>query len=225
MGLPGKPKGIDGAEVERYYFEIEGKLNAESEAYRSMRRTEVPEDIDKEVEAIKAVLTALEPLRPEVRSSVLGYVIGRLHVSVESKQDTERPLEPSTGTLRRAMEVEAEQQEPTHIKELKEKKKPRSAIEMAALVAYYLANLAPEKDRKDRITTKDINTYFKIADFPLPTKTEFTLPNTKGAGYLDSVGHGQYKLNAVGHNLVVHSMPRGESSTRAGKGHQAARKR
>jgi hypothetical protein len=186
----------------------------------------VPEDIDKEVEAIKAVLTALEPLRPGVRSSVLGYVIRRLQVSVESNQGTERPLGSGSSAPLQDIEVGAGQQSPpTHIKGLKEKKKPRSAIEMAALVAYYLANLAPPEHRKDRITTKDIETYFKIADFPLPTKTEFTLPNAKGAGYLDVVGRGQYKLNAVGHNLVVHSMPRGDSSTSVRKGRQAARKR
>ena len=163
----------------------------------------MPEDIDKEVQAIKAVLTALEPLRPEVRSSVLGYVIRRFRVSVESRQDTEEPSGSGNSPPLRDLEVGAEQHPaPSHIKELKEKKKPRSAIEMAALVTYYLANLAPEKDRKDRITTKDIETYFKIADFPLPTKTEFTLPNTKAAGYLDAVGRGQYKLNAVGHNQI-----------------------
>ena len=81
---------------------------------------------------------------------------------------------------------------------------------MAAIVAYFLENLAPPKDRKDRITTKDINTYFKIAGFPLPKKIQFTLPNAKGSGYLDAVGNGAYKLNAVGHNLVVHNLPRGK---------------
>jgi hypothetical protein len=186
----------------------------------------VPEDIDKEVDAIKAVLTALEPLKPEVRSSVLGYVIRRFHVSVNSEQDAEVQLGASTSAPVRDIEVREEQQSlPTHIKELKERKKPRSAIEMAALVAYYLANLAPQQDRKDQITPKDIETYFKIADFPLPTKPEFTLPNAKGAGYFDSVGRGQYKLNAVGHNLVVHSMPRGEGRASAKKARRPPRKR
>ena len=59
---------------------------------------------------------------------------------------------------------------PTHIKDLKEKKDPHSASEMAAIVGYFLANLAPQKDRKDKITTKEIDTYFKIAEFPLPKK-------------------------------------------------------
>jgi hypothetical protein len=106
---------------------------------------------------------------------------------------------------------------PAHIKDLKEKKDPRSASEMAAIVGYYLANLAPQKDSKDKITTKDIDTYFKIAEFPLPKKTQFTLPNAKAAGYLDAIGNGEYKLNAVGHNLVVHSLPRSDNSKAASR--------
>jgi hypothetical protein len=188
----------------------------------------MPEDIDNEVQAIKAVLIALEPLKPEVRSSVLRYVIGRLRVGIEMGEDRKAsgPSVPNIGTPLQDVVVEAERQSQlTHIKELKEKKKPRSAIEMAVLVAYYLENLAPEKERKDRITTKDIETYFKIAGFPLPTKTQFTLPNVKSAGYLDAVGSGQYKLNAVGHNLVEHSMPRGEGRASAEKVRRSARKR
>jgi hypothetical protein len=83
---------------------------------------------------------------------------------------------------------------------------------MAALVAYYLGNLAPEGQQKATVNTQDIETYFKIAKFPLPEQIRVTLQNARNAGYLDPAGEGAYKLNAVGHNLVVHSMPRGASS-------------
>lgn len=168
------------------------------------------EHIDKEIEAIKAVLHALEPLPSDVRASVLGYVLQRLQIvlapaSPTSSSGASSEIADTTGAM--AETGGGQQSLPVHIKVFKEKKKPRSASDMAALVAYYLANVAPETERKDRITTKDIETYFKIAEFPL-TKTQFTLPNAKAAGYLDAVGNGAYKLNAVGHNLVVHSMPR-----------------
>ena len=102
--------------------------------------------------------------------------------------------------------------EPTHIEDLKKKKKPRSANEMAALVAYYLSDLAPANEHKDKVTTEDIRTYFKIANFPLPKEIRVTLANATAAGYFNAVGNGECKLNAVGHNLVVHSMPRGEGN-------------
>jgi ABC-type tungstate transport system substrate-binding protein len=78
---------------------------------------------------------------------------------------------------------------------------------MAAVVAYYLSELASPDKRKKRINAIDVETYFKIADFPLP-EIRFTLPNAKAAGYFNAVGDGEYELNAVGHNLVVHNLPR-----------------
>jgi len=78
---------------------------------------------------------------------------------------------------------------------------------MAALVAYYLSEAAPEGVRKQTINTDDIKTYFKQAPFKLPSRPEQTLLNAKNAGYFDSVGGGQYKLNPVGYNLVVHNLP------------------
>lgn len=164
------------------------------------------EHIDKEIEAIKAVLHALEPLPAEVRASVLGYVLQRLQIVLTPS--TQVSSSDASGATAGVAGIGGGQQAlPNHIKSLKEQKKPRSANEMAALVAYFLANAAPKTERKDKITAKDIETYFKIAEFPL-TKTQFTLPNARAAGYLDAAGDGEYRLNAVGHNLVVHSMPR-----------------
>jgi len=183
------------------------------------------EHIDKEIEAIKVVLHALEPLPTEVRASVLRYVLQRLQIVIAPSTETATAGASAAipGSPLGSTAATGEQQvTPTHIKALKEQKQPKSANEMAALVAYYLANAAPKADRKDKITAKDIETYFKIAEFPL-TKTQFTLPNAKAAGYLDAAGDGEYKLNAVGHNLVVHSMPR-ESGTKAKPRRRPAKK-
>ena len=79
---------------------------------------------------------------------------------------------------------------------------------MAAIVAYYLAELAPSNQRKTEIAKADITKYFKQAAYKLPTRPEQTLPNAKAAGYFDGVGRGKYRLNPVGHNLVVHNLPR-----------------
>ena len=184
-------------------------------------------EIDKEIEAIKVVLHALEPLSGDVRESVLRYVLHRLQIVLT-------PAKPASTSGVSTMIVDATRDvtdaggeqatSSVHIKVLKEQKKPRSANEMATLVAYYLANAVPKANHKDRITAKDIETYFKIAEFPL-TKTQFTLPNAKAAGYLDAVGNGEYKLNAVGHNLVVHSMPRGEDGKTASRRKSAKKAR
>jgi len=98
------------------------------------------------------------------------------------------------------------------IKTLKEEKQPSSAIEMAALVAYYLAELAPEQERKSEVDADDMVKYFKQAKFDLPSKPQYLLPNARGAGYFDSTGRGKYKLNPVGYNLVAHNLPRSKSN-------------
>jgi hypothetical protein len=172
--------------------------------------------MDKEIDAIKDVLAALEPLSSAARRSVLEYAIKRLDIYLPSSSAApgEVVLAPATSPREPSAPQEVA---PIHIKVFKEQKRPRSANDMAALVAYYLGNLAPAGERKHAITTKDIESQFKIADFPLP-EVKFTLPNAKNAGYFDAVGDGAYKLNAVGHNLVVHGLPRDSASgQRAGK--------
>lgn len=160
--------------------------------------------LDKEIEAIRAVLAALEPLDAGVRASVLDYVLKRLGVAAP----TSGPAWNSAGGVAPPVPALASATPPIHIEAFKNEKQPKSANEMAALVAYYLANLVPTGDRKKTINAKDIETQFKIAKFPLPKRHDVTLLNAKAAGYFDSAGDGEFRLNAVGHNLVAHSMPR-----------------
>lgn len=99
----------------------------------------------------------------------------------------------------------------TDIRSLKEEKKPKSATQMAAIVAYYLKELAPEEERHETIKTTDLEKYFKQARFELPKKLEQVLIDSKRAGYFEPAARGEYKLTRVGHNLVVHRMPVAES--------------
>ena len=98
---------------------------------------------------------------------------------------------------------------PLDIKTLKNEKQPGSAIEMACIVGYYLQNVAPADEKKPAIKGEDIDQYFRQAGYPLPKAKGQLLVDAKSSGYFDSVGVGAYKLNAVGYNLVAHSLPRG----------------
>ncbi len=93
------------------------------------------------------------------------------------------------------------------LRTLKEQKNPRSSIEMACIVAYYLEHHAPNEERKTEITAKDITKYFAQAKYPLPKVRTQVLIDAKGYGYMDSKKRGYYQLNPVGYNLVVHSLP------------------
>lgn len=157
---------------------------------------------DPELFAIQVILGALRNLQTDQRQRVIDYVFQRLGLAVGSNESPQvfpavPPVSPPSNTAPLVQDIRS----------LKEHKKPRSANEMAALVAYYLAELAPAASRKSEIGTDDVVTYFKQAGYPLPAVLRNTLVNAKASGYFDSAAHGLYKLNPVGHNLVVHGLP------------------
>ena len=166
-----------------------------------------PAEGDGELKAMHAIVTALKPLTEEERRRVLEYVLGRF--GALPIQSTIPSLGVAAGSAPSGAVAapSAVSASAIHdIRSLKEAKSPASANEMAALVAFYVSELAPAGERRSAITKADIEKYFKSAGFSLPADASFTLVNAKNAGYLDNAGTGQYKLNPVGYNLVAHRM-------------------
>ena len=159
-------------------------------------------EIKSELKAIETITEVLKKLEKTTQQRVLQYAMQHLGLRIEEAQE-----EQASQHL---------QQRVVDIRTLRAQKQPSSDIEMAAIVAYYLSELAPAENRKDVIGTDDIKTYFNQAGHPPPSGPQFTLPNAKSAGYFESAGHGKYRLNPVGHNLVAHGLPRakGESPSR-----------
>jgi hypothetical protein len=162
---------------------------------------------DHELAAISSILKALDGLDGESIQRVLDYVFGRLSIG------TPRLAKAVGSVAQQSLAVEAGPVRRTSIRDLKEEKKPDSSNQMAALVAYYLSEIADGAERRDAINTADLERYFKQASFKLPKSLPSTLPNATAAGYFDAAGSGLYKLNAVGYNLVAHGLPRANSAT------------
>jgi hypothetical protein len=169
---------------------------------------------DPELAAINTILKALDGLEGESIQRVLDYVVGRLSIgrlgaaiSPVASAGTNASHVPS-GSPSSATQLS--------IKDLREQKNPTAANQMAALVAYYLSEIAPESERKDSINSADLEKYFKQARFRLPKSVSQALPNAAQAGYFDSVGHGRYRLNPVGYNLVAHGLPRASDAPEKG---------
>jgi hypothetical protein len=114
---------------------------------------------------------------------------------------------------------------PQDIRSLRDAKQPKSNQEMACVMAYYLQYLAPVAERKTAVSAGDIEKYYAQAGFPLPKAPGQVLVDTKGAGYFDAVDRGTYKLNPVGHNLVVHGLPRKDGAATPSKAKKAASSR
>jgi len=184
---------------------------------------------DTELQAIQQVITALQTLEEDARTRVLAYVFHRLGLSSATPNPVLTPQEQQSSGLLSSQPTQLPP--PTaivpDIRSLKEAKQPKTDNQMAALVAYYLNEVAPAADRKDAISQDDIAKYFKQAGFELPKKAGMTLVNAKNSGYLDQAGPGLYKLNPVGYNLVVHGMPtsneNGNRRVRKSKGKKSSK--
>jgi hypothetical protein len=161
---------------------------------------------DRELDAIGAILNALEGLEGESIQRVLDYVFGRLSISRSAHLAGPAPVSVVPAS-HGARDTVYSIREPS-IRDLKDEKKPESSNQMAALVAYFLSEIAQEGERKDAINASDLERYFKQAGFKLPKAISQALPNAAAAGYFDATGSGLYRLNPVGYNLVVHGLPR-----------------
>jgi hypothetical protein len=166
---------------------------------------------DGELAAIGTILDALDGLDGESIQRVLDYVFGRLSIGPSRATSNSPPIILSSSVPAQSDFRHSKTQ--TSIRDLKEEKQPESSNQMAAIVAYYLSEVAPEHERKLAINASDLEKYFKQAGFKLPKKIPQTLPNAAAAGYFDSTGGGLYQLNPVGYNLVVHGLPRSDAAS------------
>ncbi|GHB95631.1 hypothetical protein [Thermomonas carbonis] len=171
-------------------------------------------------QAIDQILGALGPLDDGARRTALAAACMQLDISPADFRTSgvkgaggalNHPTQMhdhSSGSV--SFEVPARHQEKqVDIRAFKEQKKPTSARQMACVVSFYLQELAPVNERKDTINTQDLEKYFKQAGFKLPGKINQILSDAKLAGYFDLQSRGEYKLNAVGYNLVAHNLPNG----------------
>ena len=169
-------------------------------------------------QAIDQIVGALEALDTDARKTAIEAASAHLKLSLGRATPAPGVAEGATqatasvGAPGGGAAATVSPQGKTDIRTLKSQKNPKSAREMACVVAFYLQELAPEGERKDTISTADLERYFKQAQFKLPEKITQVLTDAKGAGYFDSPSRGAYKLNAVGYNLVAHKLPAAPAS-------------
>jgi hypothetical protein len=162
-------------------------------------------------QAIDKLVEALDPLDADARRTAIQAACQHLGIPFDGVAPSHVPstpppaAPPSQTTATKATSA-------ADIRSLKEEKQPSTATQMACIVAYYLQELAPAGERKDTVTTPDIEKYFKQAGYRLPAKINQVLVDAKGSGYFESVQRGEYRLNTVGYNLVAHNLPRPKAS-------------
>jgi hypothetical protein len=92
-----------------------------------------------------------------------------------------------------------------NIKSFVEEKNPLSDMHFATVVAYYNRFMAPQK--KEAIGAEDLQEATCLAGRPRLQNPGQTMINASASGLLDKVGRGQYRVNAVGENLVALVLP------------------
>lgn len=163
----------------------------------------------RELKTFADILVHLKDLNREAQERVIAYVQAAIRAGSSS---TEVPIEPDSSlTESRTAAVSESSTDAARIvdiRSLKEEKKPSSAVEMAVLIAYYLQELVKPEDKKTSIGVLDLDHYFKQAQYKIPSRLDNVLTLSRNSGYMDRKKQGQYALNPVGYNLVVHSLPR-----------------
>lgn len=161
-------------------------------------------------QAIDEIIVALKDLDENSRLIAIKAVVEHLNIAFSPGVTTNKNnvFTSQTNTDDVLNDADTSKPQVVDIQTLKENKNPSNDIEMACVVAFYLEHHAPENERKDYITNKDIEKYFKQAKFPLPKAPSQVPLNAKTAGYFDSAERGKYKLNPVGYNLVAHKLPK-----------------
>lgn len=163
--------------------------------------------------AIDQIIESLQHFEAKDRAAILGTVCQHLQIEIYSERQPAFPRQPEV----REPQVDAKPRSRApeagvDIRTLRNEKNPSSARQMACLVAYYLQEHAPEAERKDAITTADVEKYFKQAGYKLPEKLEQLLIDCKKSGYFENSKRGEYRLTRVGYNLVTHNMPNREKA-------------
>ena len=164
-------------------------------------------------QAIDQIIEALRPLKPEERLTAVEAACSHLDVKIESG----RPVLPTPSASLSQQPPSSQSTSPgpivsprlkVDIRSLKDQKQPKSARQMACVIAYYLRELAPESERRETVNSKELEKYFKQARFKLPKNIGQILPDARSGGYFETAsGKGEYALNAVGYNLVAHNLP------------------
>lgn len=171
-----------------------------------------------DLEAVRIITDALSAFDAKEQERIIRWARERLGLSVTAMQTPPAPVAPSTHQSANPAAATPSHQSnssPKDIKTFIDEKQPSSNSELTAAVAYYYRFEAPPENRKDAITSEDLQEACRLAKrdrMHVPSKT---LANAHAAGLLNKGSErGTYSINTVGENLVAMTLPSsGGSST------------
>ena len=167
-----------------------------------------------DLEAVRAVAVALEGFEAQEQERIIRWArekLGLAHVA-----PSVLPLGTPPGGAPAATPAAAQGGGAAlaqNIRSFVEQKAPQSDTHFAATVAYYYQFQAPEAQRKDAITSDDLQDACRQADRARLKRPITALGNALRDGLLDKAGRGTFRLNSVGENLVAMALPAATGTT------------
>jgi hypothetical protein len=160
-----------------------------------------------DLQAVREVVATLEPFSNEDRERIIRWSREKLGMTSAGASPSAAGAAPAPAGAP-TPPGGAPRLSPKDIKSFIAEKNPRSDQQLAAVVAFYHQFVAPEADRKDSISGKDLLEACRKGEwYPRPKSPKQTLVNAYSAGILDRAERGSYRLNAVGENLVAMVLP------------------
>jgi hypothetical protein len=157
--------------------------------------------------AVRTIAEALAGFDAKEQERILRWVREKIGLAVASQPSTlptgsvvtltSSPI-PATGL--------------TDLKSFVGEKKPKSDVQFAATVAYYYRFVAPSDQRKEEITSTDLQEACRLVGRERFTVPGQTLRNAHNLGLLNKGSEaGLYAINSVGENLVDVALPEDSS--------------
>lgn len=172
-------------------------------------------------EEIKAILHGRDKIEQE---RIIRWVAESLSLAATSSLSPGNPSSPVAASTTPQPNVQPPGSSPLRSKDIKtfvKEKNPRHDVQFAAVAAYFYRFECPE--RKEVIVPKDLDDAGRQSrgyGFKAPLTT---LNNAVALGYFDRASRGEFKLNAVGENLVAMTLPSSGAEGKGGKPRRARR--
>lgn len=179
-----------------------------------------------DLDAVRTIVETLKNFKPEEQQRILRWAVEKAGLPQSLS-----PLSPAGSSGTGSPTGSVHPIPPPHagpssassgtvdIKSFIDEKQPRSDVQFAATVAYYLRFEAPPAERKDYIDKEDLQEACRKAKRDRLKNPYQTLVNAHTLGLLDKGSEkATFAINTVGENLVAMALPGdGKAAAKPGK--------
>jgi len=159
-----------------------------------------------DLEAVRIISEALKAFDDKEKDRIIRWARERL--GLQQDQAIQTSVLPAQQSSNTPIQVHS-----SDIKTFVDSKNPRNDVQFAATIAYYYRFEAPENERKEAITSADLQEACRKAKRERFEKPSMTLNNAHKLGLLDKTGErGNFTINSVGENLVAMTLPQQTST-------------